>query len=76
MAHGKPVKIMEVLYHDHNNPHGGAAGDGSAIKRFNATKAGKAEAAAFAKGRDYFGTPAEPKEATVSRSAARRYGLA
>jgi hypothetical protein len=71
----KPVKIIEVVYHDERNPYGGAAGDGSFVARFKATKAGKAAAETFASGRNYYGKPATLTESEVSRSAAQRYGL-
>ena len=72
----KPVKIFEVLYHDDTRPYGGAMGDGSFIERFKGTQAGQKAAETFAKGRSYYGHPAEAKPAEVSKSVAQRYGLA
>jgi hypothetical protein len=71
----KPIKIIEIVYHDENRPYGGAAGDGSFVARFKATKAGRKAAETFADGRNYYGKPATLNESEVSRSTAQRHGL-
>jgi hypothetical protein len=74
----RSVKILETVYHSDNpkDVHAGAAGDGSFIVRFKATKEGRKEAEVFVKGKTYFSGPATITESTVSLSAAKRYGLA
>ena len=68
----KLVRVYEVL-HDTGRD-GGAAGDGTAIRRFHRTE--RAQADAFAAGSTCYGRPATVLADDVPRRIAERWGMA
>lgn len=68
----KSVKVFEVLYHNHERPYAGAAGDGSFIERFRSESAAKS----FSKGKTYYGGAATVSMVEVPRHIAARWGCA
>lgn len=65
------VRVYEVLFHDDERPHGGAAGDGSFVKRFKA----QGDAEDFAKDKHYYGKSATVSPTDAPRETARRWGI-